>query len=252
MKAVSDMRKAELQQELDGWEVIYSSNDTVKELRSMVSHVRKEKMPKTEDDLTGLSGLKRDELHAKCKELMVPFTTNDTCGVLIYKIKQHIASTSEPKGTDVYGIGRHQGMTYRQIRTQYSEYSTWVNTTMSECGGSCHWELKRFHRYLNRDLSPESVPLTPTVKKEKDDLKSEVADLKNQIKVFDQRLRQENKGGTGSSSSDAMGVDQSNQPNDGMDKVLKAILQRLENLEMRENSKSESDSWSEVKEQPKE
>jgi hypothetical protein len=254
MKSVSEMKKIELQQELDEWEVVYSSTDTVKELRSTLTKTRKDKVltksPTETDPTSGLANLKKPELVQKCKELHIALTGNETCASMITMVKNHYALTSEPNGNDVYNIGRYQGMTYRQIRTQYLEYSEWVKTTLRESGDSCHWELKRFGRYLNRALSPEPIPLTPMVKKEKTTnptLKVEVQELKDQIKDLDQRLRR-NIGKRGSASTDPMGVDQSNTPTDETDNVLRAILQRLENLETRDSQSSGSTSWTEVKE----
>ena len=248
---VSDMKKAELQQELDGWDVIYSSSDTVPELRSAVNQVRKDhlcKVPTEQDTTKGLSGMKRDDLIKKCRELEIPMGSNITNGTMIKLIKQHIALNSTPNGSDVYNIGRHQGMTYRQVRTSYSQYCDWVRKEVEESGDSCHWELQRFSRYLSRPLSPEPVPMTPTVKKERVTemtLKVEVNELKQQIKDLDQRLRQTNKRGT--SSTDSMGVDQTNDTNEEVANVLRAIMQRLENLELREMSRSDTSTWSEVK-----
>jgi hypothetical protein len=254
MKNVSNMKKNELQQELDEWEVIYSSTDTVKELRSILTKTRQDKVltksPTETDPIAGLASLKRTELVQKCKELTITLTGNETCGSMITLIKKHFALTSEPNGNDVYNIGRYQGMTYRQIRTQYLEYSEWVKTTLRESGDSCHWELKRFGRYLNRALSPEPTPLTPMVKKERTTnptLKVEIQELKEQVKDLDQRLRQ-NTAKRGSASTDPMGIDQSNALTDGTDHVLRAILQRLENLETRDLQSNGSASWTEVKE----
>jgi len=249
------MKKAELQQELDDWNIIYSSKDTVPELRSAVMQSRKDrdiKVPKEPGASHGLSGLKKMELQEMCRERGIPVGPHHTNGMLINLIKQHMSLTSTPKGTDVYNIGRYQGMTYRQVRTTFSDYCAWVKTTHEESGGSCHWELQRFYRYLNRALSPEPVPMTPTVKKERHPdptLRVEMAELKNQINDLDQRLRQTNK--RGSSSESTMGVDQTNDTSEEVANVLRAIMQRLENLELRENARSDTSSWSEVKEPPK-
>ena len=88
------------------------------------------------------------------------------------------------------------------------------------------------------------------VKKEKStnpNLKVEAQELKNQIKDLDQRLRR-NTAKRGSASTDPMGIDQSNVPTDETDNVLRAILQRLENLETRDSQSTGSTSWTEVKE----
>ena len=75
-KNVSEMKKIELQQELDEWEVVYSSTDTVKELRSTLAKTRKDKIPTkspTETDPTsGLANLKRTELVQECKDCTYP------------------------------------------------------------------------------------------------------------------------------------------------------------------------------------
>jgi len=201
-KNISKMIKEELQQELDEWEVVYSSSDTVKELRSTLAQVRKERAPpsKEPDQTQGLSGLNKSQLIARCKALNIQLTGNEVNGVLIQRIKAQVASTSEPKGSDVFNIGKHQGKTYRHIRTVYSEYCAWAETTLSESGDSCHWELKRFGRYMSRPLSPEPIPLSPKespkVKKEQskdsktEALQAEVLEMRTQIKDLDQRLRQ--------------------------------------------------------------
>ena len=226
------MIKEELQQELDEWEVVYSSSDTVKALRSTLAQVRKERAPpsKEPDQTQGLSGLNKSQLIARCKALNIQLTGNEVNGVLIQRIKAQVAPTSEPKGSDVFNIGKHQGKTYRQIRTVYLDYCVWAETTLSESGDSCHWELKRFGRYLSRPLSPEPIPLTPKespkVKKEQskdprsEALQAEVLEMRTQIKDLDQRLRQTaNK--RGSSSTDPMGLDEANQTTDGVEPVLR-------------------------------
>ena len=248
MKAISTMRKEEIKAELDSHGVVYSSKDTVEELKVLLTKIRAQTAtPKEPDDTTGLTSLKKEELIQKCRDYGIPFTDNAVRGDLIQKIKKHSSLTSEPKGTDIFNIGRHQGLMYRTIRVQYSEHCEWAKTTVRESGDSCRWELARFVRYLNRDLSPE--PRTPPVsttraKKEDPVIKQEVEELKVQMKEINEKVRSANKRGS-SSSSNTMEVD--NNALTGIEAMLKNIMQRLENLEMRDASQSDG-SWSMAKE----
>ena len=107
LQSVSDMKKVELQQELDEWNIIYSSKDTVPELRSAVMQSRKDRdiqTPKEPGPSHGLSGLKKMELQEMCRERGIPVGPHHTNGMLINLIKQHMSLTSTPKGTDVYNI----------------------------------------------------------------------------------------------------------------------------------------------------
>ena len=121
MKAISTMRKEEIKTELDSHGVVYSSKDIVEELKVLLTTIRAQTAtPKEPDDTTGLTSLKKEELVQKCRGYGIPFTDNAVRGDSIQKIKKHLSLTSEPKGTDIFNIGRRQGLMYRTIRAQYS------------------------------------------------------------------------------------------------------------------------------------
>jgi hypothetical protein len=252
LKAVSTMKRDELRAELDQRSIMYSSKDTVEELRAHVSQLcQKEKDSQSsedQEDPMGLTSLKRADLVKKCEEYGVPITSNTTRGEMIYRIKKHLSLTSEPKGEDIFGICQHQGLTYRTIRTQYSDYCQWATTTAAESGGSCHWELARFVRYLNRPLSPVTTGHTRAQAKARATQgvnPTEIEDLKKTVQSLEEKIRVAGKRATDSAGSSTMNIDQTNQIPEGIDAVLRSILQRLENLEVRETQSTQSDSsWS--------
>jgi hypothetical protein len=252
MKTISTMRKEELQEELDSRSIIYSSRDTVEELRAAVTHARKS-LPGSEkkDDPQRLTTLKREDLMKKCQDLGIQITPHTLRGEMIYRIKKHIALTSEVKGSDTYNIGQHQGLMYRTIRTQHSDYCEWVKETVKESQGSCHWELERFARYLNRSLSPaptgrEAEPKTSRVKKEQNPTtKQELDELRGLVRNLDERVRSSNKRESQATSSSSMAIDSSGIPPESLETILKTIMQRLESLEMKETKTEQSEeSWS--------
>jgi hypothetical protein len=229
-------------------DIVYSSSDTVKELKTLVNQARASQ-PKamTEKQFpANLSSITKAELLTRCGTYGIKTNPNSTCGELILKIKQHTSLTSEVKGTDVYGIGKHQGSTYRHIRTQYLEYCEWAKTTVEECGDSCHWELRRFTRYLSRPLSPEPIPMTPKVKKETTDLPSEIQEMRKQIQDLQERQRMGNKRGSATSSTE-MQIDTDAANMESLEAVLRTIMQRLDNLEIATATKEEPKSPSDKK-----
>jgi galactitol-specific phosphotransferase system IIB component len=83
LQSVSDMKKAELQQELNEWNIIYSSKDTVPELHSAVTHSRKERDIQTSKEpgpSHGLSGMTKMEFQQMCRERGIPVGSHHTNG----------------------------------------------------------------------------------------------------------------------------------------------------------------------------
>jgi len=261
--ALSSMKKDELRVELEELGAVYSSRDTVEELRALLKDARSKTaagVKKAPDGTTGLGNLSKTELQAKCNELGITLTNNMTKGQLSLKVKDAIWANQTPVGSDLLSIGKHKDLMYRTIGREYPDYCEWAMDTVAE--GDSHPELKRFVKYLRLPESPvmttRPIPQMP----EKFSLKTETGSVAssvsqevmrkelNELKAQVKHLTESPKKRGASGSTDAMPVDQSNQVNAEMAHVLKAIMQRLENLELAVNPAMSEASWTPLNKEP--
>jgi hypothetical protein len=126
--ALSSMKKDEMRVELEELGAVYSSRDTVEELRALLKDARSKTAAgakKAPDGTTGLGNLSKTELQARCTELGITFTNNMTKGQLSLKVKDAIWANQTPAGSDLLSIGKHKDLMYRTIRREYPDYCKW-------------------------------------------------------------------------------------------------------------------------------
>jgi len=169
----------------------WSSKMTVSELRAVAAENIKK--PETAAELKGLSKLKREDLTARAEELGVPNVENLTCDQLRLRIREAVLKRSEPQPGDLMMFGMFRDSSYVEVLSSQPKYARWC-MDIARDDVEASWQLKRFAAWAAvQKVSPKKEGLAkPAV---------------------------------------TMPVDASCNPKDGIEMVMKTILQRLDNLE---------------------
>ena len=168
--AISAMKKDEIRKELEEYDVMFSSKDTVPELAAMLREAREMRKIKTSkkeskdsedaDPLKGISALTKAELRVLADDAGIPWTEHTTRDSLIVKLKTKSLASSTSKDTDLVNIGKHADRTYIYMKTHEPEYCNWVRETCEEEGARPHPRLLKFYRYIRENPVPRTPPVS--------------------------------------------------------------------------------------------
>lgn len=126
-KPISEMKKAELQSELDLLEVAFHTKATVEELRSLLKEARG---PKVKDPMSGSSSKTLPELQVWATELGLE-TKDMRKGDLLRMIREHFEGQPGLPMTCIT-FGRHKGKSYEEVRSTDHQYLDWCRMTLQE------------------------------------------------------------------------------------------------------------------------
>ena len=146
MASIWTMKKQELVEELEQYEVLFSSTDTVGELRQLLKEVRSETTPKQDNPAQGLTALKKQELLEKGLQMGLSVTPDLNRSQLISNIREHLSLSASFDSREKLNFGKYKEMTMEEIYSRFPEYAAWAQDNAGP--GSCH-ALKRFVNYVN-------------------------------------------------------------------------------------------------------
>jgi hypothetical protein len=275
-KAISEMLKKELMEELTERSVLFSSRDTVPELKVLLKEAREKDLPhSTGTKNPSITTKSKAELQALCKEEGLQMTEHATRDQMITKLKGLYRVRETPHHEDKVTFGKHDGLMYRTVKEEHPSYVTWARQTVMDGPLQAHPELVRFVKYCDLvdkgEIPPARETRTPsTARSSHETMEARIKELEKKLEektkqekgttvkqeektevkpVFPPVVRQK-RGATSSSSENAgMTVDQVNRvPNDPnsqgeMLNALRAIMQRMDNLEQRAASSISEKSW---------
>ena len=215
VKALSSMRKAEIQAELDKYGIEYSQKDTIPELIPIIAAAREKRGVKTlgqvkresTDPLAGISALSKAELIQRMEELGLPLKEGMTRNQMIAATKGHIISTETAQDEDKVDFGKHAELTYAEIRDNQPDYANWVIQTIETLPReeTPYPRMVRLYRYLV--TKPKTIPKTPLKKETKDGTKVPVPESPRfsdtEERLIQEAMRRIKAGGSSSSDSNA-------------------------------------------------
>ena len=220
VKALSAMRKAEIQAEMTQYGLEFSPKDTIPELIPRLAAERKRREVKTmgqvkleeksTDPKAGISGLSKTELTQRMEELGLPVTNGMTRNQMIAAIKGHVLATEKASDEDKVEFGKHANLTYAELRDNQPDYANWVIKTIENWSEdeAPYPRMVRLYRYLVS--TPKPAPKSQ-VKKEvnKDGTKVPVPDSPRfsemEERLIQEAMRRIQAGGQSSSASNAKG-----------------------------------------------
>jgi hypothetical protein len=144
LPAASTLNKEQCRVLLTEHGILFSSAESVSELRSRISEIR----GKTTPELKGLTGMSLAKLREACDLKDIPYTGNEIRGQLMRKIREHSEDQVEPKGVDTLAFGKHRGKTYLEVKNTQKTYCTWAKTVVQE-DPEASPALQRFVKWLN-------------------------------------------------------------------------------------------------------
>ena len=165
-KALSQLDKEEIIQELTTYGATFNNKWTVIELRAILASKRKEPTNVDDKKIKGLSKMTINQLRSQCGQKDIAFDMKETKGDLMIKLRAYqeqnpdlpTAVTSE----DMIQFGKHKGKTYATTLITDPNYCDWVTATNIE-EPQVSASLRRFALWLSGSLD-QPTPKEPTPK----------------------------------------------------------------------------------------
>ena len=202
LEPVSSMKRAQLEEELMSYGILFTKNQLVPELRTLLTETRAAKgivRPRANAArclIAPLSGLTKAQLMARAKLSTSEVDPTWTIGKLQAVIRTAEFAALTPNPSDRLSFGKYQGQNYWQIRKDDPSYCDWCLEQEST-----NPEFNHFVRYLkgpegsdptwihiggSTASSSKTGPVRTQVKEEHD---QEMAKLKQELQEMKQELR---------------------------------------------------------------
>lgn len=157
MSSIWTMKKQELVEELEQYEVLFSSTDTVGELRQLLKEVRAETRPKMDNPAQGLTALKKQDLLEKAANMGLQVSETLNRSQLIATIREHLELSAAFDSQATVRFGKYKMLSVEEVYQNHPEYVAWVqdNVTPASC-----YAMKRLNAYV--DYRNQGHPPTTT------------------------------------------------------------------------------------------
>ena len=162
-RPISTLKKQEVMDELDSYEVIYHEKDLLPSLKEQLKAARQAKglvQTKVENPSTSISTLTRSQLLERCMEVDLDVPQTATKGTLCTMLKEHYMILEPLQWGEKLGFSRHRHLTMGQIVKDEPGFIDWAK---ENCTPTSHWGLKRFVKWIDALEEPSAPHMAPPV-----------------------------------------------------------------------------------------
>ena len=143
-KSIWDMKKAELQTELNDRQIRFPEKATVPELRDILKDARGPNLKK--DPMTEHNSKSAAELKLTLSQMGLS-SPNGTKGSMLRTLRDFYENQT-PTGQSIITFGKKENLTFEEVMATDTGYCAWTINEFMQHGTNCDPGLRRFARWL--------------------------------------------------------------------------------------------------------